>query len=99
MSSNPPPPDVTQVLLRRFENPDETRQMLKGRFDIVRFGGSTIGRATYEPGWRWSEHVGPTLGQRLCSVEHLGLVLTGAATCAFESGEITVMRPGDLFYI
>jgi hypothetical protein len=99
MPSNPVVPAITQVLLRRFDEPDETREMIKGRFDIVRFGETAIGRATYEPGWRWSQHVGPSVGQRLCGVEHLGLVLTGAATCAFESGEITVMRAGDLFYI
>jgi hypothetical protein len=46
------------VVLKSFESPDEVRQMTKGRFEIVRVGGMTIGRATYEPGWRWSLHVG-----------------------------------------
>ena len=50
---------MIDVILKRFESPDETRPMIKGRFDLVRLGGVTIGRATYEPGWRWSEHVGP----------------------------------------
>jgi hypothetical protein len=31
--------------------------LLKGKFEIVRLGGMTIGRATYEPGWKWGEHV------------------------------------------
>ena len=48
----------TAVILKRFEEPDEVRTFDKGRFEIVRIGGMTIGRATYEPGWKWSEHVG-----------------------------------------
>jgi len=50
------------VLLKRFENPDGVRTFAKGRFEIVRIGGLTIGRATYEPGWKWSEHVSPIAG-------------------------------------
>jgi hypothetical protein len=47
------------VVLKRFDAPDETRVFEKGRFEIVRVGRMTIGRATYQPGWRWSVHVDP----------------------------------------
>jgi quercetin dioxygenase-like cupin family protein len=87
------------VILKRFESPDETRDMPKGRFEIVRLGGLTIGRATYQPGWKWSEHVGPGVGAAGCSVEHVGLVLSGTATAAFEDGRVVELRAGDLFYI
>jgi uncharacterized RmlC-like cupin family protein len=87
------------VVLKRFAQPDEVRKMVKGRFELVRIGGMTIGRATYDPGWKWSEHVGPTLGQTRCAVEHVGLVLSGAATAAFDDGRIVELRAGDLFYI
>ena len=87
------------VVLKRFAQPDEVRKMTKGRFELVRIGGMTIGRATYDPGWKWSEHVGPTVGQTRCTVEHVGLVLSGAATAAFEDGRIVELRAGDLFYI
>lgn len=73
--------------------------MVKGRFEIVRMRGLTIGRATYEPGWKWSQHVGPGVGATRCSVEHLGLVLSGTAVAAFDDGEIVELRPGELFYI
>ena len=87
------------VVLRRFESPDETRVMQKGKFELVKIGGLTIGRATYEPGWRWSEHVGPTVGARRCSVEHVGLVLAGTATAALEDGRVFELKTGELFYI
>ena len=87
------------VILKRFESPDEVRTFEKGRFELVRLGGMTIGRATYQPGWRWSEHVGPTAGTRLCPVEHVGMVLSGVATCAFENGPVIELRAGSLFWI
>jgi quercetin dioxygenase-like cupin family protein len=91
--------DQITVILKRFETPDETRILQKGRFEVVRIGGMTIGRATYEPGWRWSEHVGPGVGSTRCSVEHVGLVVSGRATAAFDDGSVFELRAGDLFYI
>jgi uncharacterized RmlC-like cupin family protein len=87
------------VILKRFEQPDEVRTLEKGRFEVVRIGGLTIGRATYEPGWKWSEHVGPGVGASRCSVEHVGLVVTGAAAAAFDDGRIIELVAGSLFYI
>ena len=89
----------TQMILKRFERPDEIREMPLGRFELVRIGGMSIGRATYQPGWRWSEHVGPKLGRDRCHIEHVGLVVAGAATAAFADGRVIEMRAGDLFYI
>jgi quercetin dioxygenase-like cupin family protein len=90
---------MIDVILKRFESPDETRRMVKGKFEIVRLGGLTVGRATYEPGWRWSAHVGPGIGQTRCPLEHVGLVLSGTATAAFDDGRVVELRAGDLFHI
>src|SRR5437667_357273 len=54
--------DSTNVVIKAFDKPDEVREMPFGRFELITVGGQTIGRATYQPGWRWSEHVGPGLG-------------------------------------
>jgi hypothetical protein len=90
---------VFDVILKRFESPDEVREFKKGRFDIVRLGGVTIGRATYEPGWKWSVHVGPGIGATRCSVEHVGMVLSGMATAAFDDGRVVELKAGNLFHI
>jgi hypothetical protein len=92
-------PQSLSVILKRFESPDETRALVKGRFDVVRIGGVTIGRASYEPGWKWSEHVGPTVGATRCYVEHVGLVVSGSATAAFDDGRVVELSAGQLFYI
>jgi quercetin dioxygenase-like cupin family protein len=87
------------VILKSFDAPDEVRELVKGRFEIVRLGGMAIGRATYEPGWRWSEHVGAALGATHCVVEHVGLVVAGAATAASQDGTVFEMHAGTIFYI
>src|SRR5215471_13958317 len=64
-----------------MEMTDSTQRIMeKGKFEVVHIGGLTVGRATYEPGWRWSEHVGPTVGASRCTVAHVGLVISGTAT-------------------
>jgi hypothetical protein len=92
-------PLAIDVILKRFERPDETRTFEKGKFELVHLGGMIIGRATYQPGWRWSEHVGKAIGAKSCSVEHVGMVIAGCATAAMDDGEVIEMRAGDLFYI
>ena len=87
------------MILKRFDEPDDVREMTLGKFELVRIGGMTIGRATYQPGWHWSEHVGRKLGQDRCQVEHVGLVIAGAATAAFLDGRVVEMHAGDLFYV
>jgi quercetin dioxygenase-like cupin family protein len=87
------------VTLKRFDTPDETRVFVKGTFELIHVGGMTIGRATYEPGWKWSEHVGPSVGATRCTVEHVGLVLSGAATAAFDDGRVVELRAGQAFHI
>ena len=87
------------VVLKRFESPDEVREFELGRFELVHLGGMTIGRATYRPGWKWSEHVGRPLGQSHCQVGHVGMVLAGCATAAMADGTVHELRAGNLFYI
>jgi hypothetical protein len=79
--------------------PTEVRTFEKGRFEVYCVGPLTLGRAIYEPGWRWSEHIGAASGQRLCPVEHVGLVLGGAAAVTMADGTEVVIRAGEFFYI
>ena len=90
---------MLEVILKRFENPDEVTHFANGIFETVTLGGMTVGRATYQPGWKWSEDVGPGVGESFCSVEHVGMVLSGCATAAMADGTVTEMCAGDLFYV
>jgi quercetin dioxygenase-like cupin family protein len=85
--------------LINFDSPTEVREFEKGRFEVYRVGPMTLGRATYEPGWVWSKHVGAVRGESSCDVEHVGLVLSGRAVAAMDDGSELLMKPGDFFYI
>lgn len=90
---------MIDVILKRFETPDEVRVFEKGRLELVRIGAMTVGRASYEPGWKWSVHVGPTVGAARCMVEHVGMVLSGTATVAFDDGRVIELTEGSLFHV
>jgi hypothetical protein len=87
------------ALVRRFDEPDERRGFPLGRLDLVHIGGLSVGRAEYEPGWRWSEHVGAALGKTSCDVAHVGLVLSGRNRIEMDDGRVIEVGAGDLFEI
>ncbi len=86
-------------LVRRFESADETVNFPRGSFDKITLAGMTVGRATYAPGWKWSEHVGPSVKAASCPVEHVGLVLSGRAAIRMDDGTEIVVGAGDLFWV
>ena len=90
---------MDSVILKRFDAPDELRTFEKGTFALVHLGGMTIGKATYEPGWKWSTHVGPVAGTATCQVAHVGMVVSGRAAVAMDDGTIYELAPGDVFAI
>ena len=90
---------INELIIKKFDQPDEVINFEKGKFEIIRLGGITIGRATYEPGWKWSKHVNPLANTKYCEIEHVGMVLSGIATAAFEDGTVKELCTGDLFYI
>ncbi|MBV9574438.1 MAG: cupin domain-containing protein [Acidobacteriales bacterium] len=90
---------MNNSVLKRFDEPDSVRTFEKGKFEIVSAGGITIGRATYEPGWRWTKHVKPLSGTDLCEVEHVGLVISGRAKVLMKDGTETDLTPGDFFFV
>jgi hypothetical protein len=92
-------PGSFDTILQRFESPDEIREFAKGRLELVTIAGQTLGRATYQPGWKWSTEVGPIVGAQRCTVEHLGIVLSGHATAAFDDGVVYDLTAGTVFYI
>lgn len=87
------------ILVKRFDRPDSTRSFDKGSFETVRVGPMTIGRARYEPGWKWSVDVGRSLGQKSCPVEHVGMVVSGRVAVKMDDGELVELKAGDLFHI
>jgi quercetin dioxygenase-like cupin family protein len=85
---------------KTFDVPEEVRQMNdKGLVELVNIGGGVVGKATFEPGWRWSEHVKPIAGTESCQVAHLGYVLSGRQGVRMDDGSELEFGPGDVVAI
>ena len=68
-----------------------------GHMDEFTLGGLTLRRATFEPGWRWSEDVGPIVGADSCPAGHVGICLSGQVTVRALDGLELTFGPGDIF--
>jgi len=84
---------------RGFDSPDETRAPEKTRIEIVRMGGATAARFSFEPGWRWSECIKPVAGTDSCQARHVGVVQAGRLAVSHEDGTEVELAPGDAYVI
>ena len=91
---------MASLELKNFDSPDETRPFEgKGSAAVVNIGGRTIGRGTFEPGWRWSENVKPIAGTDSCEVSHLGYCVSGRMKVFMTDGSEGECGPGDVIAI
>ncbi len=82
-----------------FSRPHETREIEKGKIDVITIGGITFGRATFQPGWRWSSHVKPIAGTNSCQAAHLGVQLSGIMHIRMDDGTERDIGPGQVVNI
>ena len=88
-----------QLRRKRFDRPDEVRTVEKARIELVELGELAIGRAVFQPGWRWSEHVKPIVGTESCQVHHIGYVVSGRLRVEMTDGASLEVMGGDAFEI
>ena len=84
---------------KSIEDPDEIKTFDGGRIELVWIGGLTFGRATFEPGFRWSTSLRRDGGSKSCQLCHQGIVTSGRLRVAPEDGEEVELVPGDVFSI
>jgi hypothetical protein len=82
--------------VKSFLTPEEVRTFPKGRVEIVRIGGSTIGRATFMPGWKWSTCVKPLVKTNSCEAPHFQYHVSGVLKVVMDDGTSFECRPGDV---
>ncbi len=87
------------LVSKSFDATEDVRTFEKGRIEVVTLGGATVGRATFEPGWRWSQCVKPIAGTDSCQVAHLGYVVAGRMRVVMDHGTEGEAGPGDVFEI
>jgi len=82
--------------VKSTNNPDETRTSEKGKLELVKTGGATIGRAILQPGWRWSTHVKPIVKTKSCEAPHLQYHVSGTLHILMDDGTEKDCKPGDV---
>ncbi|WP_406723804.1 cupin domain-containing protein [Streptomyces sp. GD-15H] len=83
--------------IKPLDKPDERRDFPRGRLEAVHMTGLDFAVAVLEPGWRWSESVGPIMGTPSCQIHHNGYVLQGRMRIRMDDGAESEVGPGDLF--
>jgi len=86
---------------KNFDSPEETRpfEASSGQVELVSLDGGVVGRATFMPGWRWSEHVKPIAKTDSCQAAHMGYVLSGRQVIHMDDGAELEIRAGDVVSI
>ena len=82
--------------LKSFGKPEEVREFPKGRVDLLKVGGATVGRATFEPGWRWSTSVQPIAKTKSCEAPHFQYHVSGVLMALMDDGTELECKPGDV---
>ena len=92
-------PTVYSLQAKSHDTPDEVRAPDKTRVEVVRLEGFTIGRFTFQPGWRWSTCVKPVVKTDSCQAAHVGYVVSGSITVQMADGSLATMVPGMSYTI
>jgi hypothetical protein len=82
--------------VKNFEKPDEVRIFPKGRLELINVGGAMVGRAIFEPGWRWSESVQPLVKTKRCEAPHFQYHVSGVVRIRMDDGSEFICKAGDV---
>jgi len=80
-------------------SPDEVREFPKGKLELFRVSGTVVGRATFEPGWKWSTCIKPIAGTESCQAAHFGYQLSGTMMVQMDDGTQMITKAGDFISI
>jgi hypothetical protein len=90
---------MADTFKKSFDAPDEVRTPPKAKVDVVNFGEATAMRATFEPGWKWSECVKPIAGTDSCQTAHFGYVESGTLVVRMDDGTELTFAAGDVMHV
>jgi hypothetical protein len=87
---------LEKTKVKSFGMADEVRVFPKGKLELLRFGEAVVGRATFEPGWRWSTSVQPLVKTGSCEAPHFQYHVAGTLEVLMDDGTRLICRPGDV---
>jgi len=81
---------------KSFLKPEEVRNFKDGTVELVTIGNITFGRATLQPGWKWSVSVKPLAKTKSCEAPHLQYHVSGRLHVIMDDGSEDEFGPGDV---
>lgn len=88
-----------KATLKSFGKPDEIREFPLGKLELVKINGAVIGRATFQPGWKWSTSVQPIAKTKSCEAPHFQYHVSGTMMVKMDDGTILECKPGDISFL
>ena len=88
---------MAKMVKKSLDAAEEVREFKggKGQLELVDIANGGVGRATFQPGWRWSEHVKPIAKTDSCQSAHLGYYISGRMKVVMDDGQEEEFGPGD----
>ena len=87
---------MEKMEVKSLSKPDEVRTFDKGKLEIINIGGRTVGRATFQPGWRWSKSVKPLVNTKSCEAPHFQYHISGTIRIKMDDGTERDVKAGDV---
>jgi hypothetical protein len=85
-----------KAVLKNFTKPDEVREFPNGKVELVKIGAVTVGRATLQPGWKWSTSVKPLAKTKSCEAPHFQYQISGTMVVKMDDGTQLKTKAGDV---
>jgi quercetin dioxygenase-like cupin family protein len=90
---------MTTMQTKSLNAPEEIRSLPKTKVEVINFGELSLMKLTFEPGWKWSEHVKSTAGTESCQVPHFNYCISGRLHLRMDDGTESEIGPGDAQFV
>jgi quercetin dioxygenase-like cupin family protein len=91
--------NTTKIEKKSMKSPDETRTFDKGKVEVTKVGGTSIGRVYLEPGWSWEKCVKPIVKTESCQASHTQYIISGRVRAKMDDGSEEEFGPGDVGHV
>ena len=90
---------MEQMQKKNLGQAEEVRAFDKGKIELATVADVTFGRATLQPGWRWSTSVKPLVHTESCQATHLQYHVSGHLHVVMDDGSEEDFGPGDVSFL
>lgn len=87
------------ITMKSFAHADEIRTPPNTTIEMLRLGGGTMARVTFQPGWRWSEDIKPVVKTDSCQATHRGVMISGTLHIVHTDGSEGDATAGNAYII